>query len=47
MATITKDICFRLSIVRYEKKYGITKAAIKYSFNRQYIYRCLNRYDGT
>ena len=29
------------------KKYGVTKAAIRYKTNRQYIYRWLKRYDGT
>lgn len=28
-------------------KYGVTKAAIKYETNRQYVYRWMNRYDGS
>lgn len=47
MATITQDMQFRLSLIRYAEKYGVTKAAIKYHVNRQYIYRWKNRYDGS
>ena len=38
---------FRQSLIEYSKKHGVTKAAIKYKTNRQYIYRWLRRYDGT
>lgn len=38
---------YRESLVKYAMKNGVTKAAIKYNTNRQYIYRWLNRYDGT
>lgn len=31
----------------YAKKNGVTKAAIRYRTNRQYIYRWMKRYDGT
>lgn len=47
MATITQDMRFRLSLIKYAAKYGVTKAAQKYKTNRQYVYRWLNRYDGT
>ena len=47
MATITQDMRFRLSLIRYAQKHGVTKAAICYRVNRQYIYRWKNRYDGT
>ena len=47
MATITQDMRFRLSLIRYAEKHGVTKAARKYKTNRQYIYRWKNRYDGT
>ena len=47
MNTITQDIRFRLSLVEYAQKYGVTKAAIKYRANRQYVYRWKKRYDGT
>lgn len=31
----------------YAEKYGVTKAAVRYRTNRQYIYRWRKRYDGT
>lgn len=37
MTTITKDIKYRLSLIRCAEKYGVAKAAIKYKTNRQYI----------
>lgn len=47
MATITQDMKFRLSLIRYAEKYGVTKAAVKYKTNRQYIYRWKRRFDGS
>ena len=47
MATITQDIRFRLSFIHYSEKYGVSKAAMKYRVNRQYIYRWRNRYNGS
>lgn len=38
---------YRQSLIRYAEKYGVTKAAIHYRTNRQYIYRWRSRYDGT
>jgi transposase InsO family protein len=38
---------YRLSLIKYSQKFGVTKAAVKFKTNRQYIYRWLNRYDGT
>ena len=38
---------YRQSLIQYAKKYGVTKAAIRYKTNRQYIYRWMKRYDGT
>jgi hypothetical protein len=38
---------FRQALIEYSFKYGVTKAAIKYRTNRQYIYRWRKRYDGT
>ncbi len=46
MGSITQDIRFRLSLIKYAEKHGVTKAALKYKTNRQYIYRWKNRYDG-
>ena len=47
MDTITQDLLFRLSLIRYAEKYGVTKAAVKYHVNRQYIYRWKKRFDGS
>ena len=47
MTTITQDMRFRLSLIKYAEKYGVTKAAIKYKTNRQYIYRWKRRFDGS
>ncbi len=47
MASITQDMKYRLSLIKYAKRFGVTKAAIKYHHNRQYIYRWLRRYDGS
>lgn len=38
---------FRQAVIEYSMKYGVTKAAIRYRTNRQYIYRWRKRYDGT
>lgn len=38
---------YRQSLILYAQKHGVTKAAIHYKTNRQYIYRWLKRYDGT
>ena len=47
MTNITQDTRYRLSLIKYAEKYGVTKAAICYKTNRQYIYRWKRRYDGT
>ena len=47
MNKITQDMQFRQSLLKYADRYGVTKAAIKYKVNRQYVYRWKNRYDGT
>ncbi len=47
MNSVRQDMKFRHSLLKYSQKYGVTKAAIKYKTNRQYIYRWLRRYDGT
>ena len=47
MASITQDMRYRLSLIKYAERYGVTKAAIKYKTNRQYIYRWKARYDGS
>lgn len=47
MNTITQKMRFRQALVQYAEKYGVTKAAIRYDVNRQYVYRWKARYDGT
>ena len=47
MTTITQDMRYRLSLIKYAERFGVTKAAIKYKTNRQYIYRWKRRYDGS
>ena len=46
MNIITQTMKFRQSLIEYSLKYGVTKAAIRYKTNRQYICR-RKRYDGT
>lgn len=47
MNTITQTMLFRQALIEYSFKFGVTKAAIRYKVNRQYIYRWRKRYDGT
>ena len=47
MKTVTQPILYRQALIKYSEKYGVTKAAIRYKTNRQYIYRWKKRYDGT
>ena len=47
MKTITQTMRFRQAIIKESLKNGVTKAAIKYKVNRQYVYRWRKRYDGT
>ena len=47
MTSITQDMRYRLSLLQYAQKYGVTKAARKYKTNRQYIYFWRKRFDGS
>ena len=47
MDKITQEVLFRQALISYAQKHGVTKAAIRYRTNRQYIYRWMRRYDGT
>ena len=38
MASITQDMRFYLSRIKYAQRFGVTKAALKYKTNLQYIY---------
>lgn len=37
MTSITQDMRYRLSLLQYAQKHGVSKAAMKYKTNRQYI----------
>lgn len=39
MATITQDMHFRLSLIKYAEGFGVIKAALKNKTNLQYVYR--------
>ena len=47
MNIVTQKAKKRQRIIEYSLKYGVTKAAIRYKVNRQYVYRWMKRYDGT
>ena len=47
MNSITQDILYKQSVVKYSFKYGVTKAAIKFKMHRKTIYRWREKYDGT
>ncbi len=47
MKKLTQDIRFRQALILYAEKHGVTKAAIRYKTNRQYVYRWKRRYYGT
>ena len=46
MNTVTLTMKFRQAILNYAEKYGVTKAAIRYRVNWQYVYRWKRRYNG-
>ena len=41
------DNIFKNKTLKYSRRYGVTKAAIFYKTNRQYIYRWIRRWDGS
>ena len=47
MEKITQTMRFRQVVIEYSLKHGVTKAAVRYKLNRQYVYRWRKRYDGT
>lgn len=47
MNSITQDILYKQSVVKYSLRFGVTKAAIKFRMHRKTIYRWLEKYDGT
>ena len=47
MKSITEEMRFRQRLCEYALKHGVTKAARRYHTYRQFVYRQLERYDGT
>ena len=47
MNSITQDILYKQSVVKYSYRNGVTKAAIKFKMHRKTIYRWRKKYDGT
>ena len=44
---ITDRLKYKESVVKFSKKYGVSKAAYKFGECKRTIYRWKNRYDGT
>ena len=47
MKSITEEMKYRQRLCEYALKYGVTKAARRYHTYRQFVYRQLEKYDGT
>ncbi|WP_423230298.1 helix-turn-helix domain-containing protein, partial [Acetanaerobacterium elongatum] len=47
MNSITQDMKYRQSLMKYVEKYGVSRASRKYNRSRSYIYFWKKRYDGT
>lgn len=47
MATITQYRWYYLSLIKCAERFGVTKFAIKYKTNFQYIYCWKRRYDSS
>ena len=47
MKIITEEMRFRKRLCEFALKNGVSKAARRYHTNRQFIYRQLEKYDGT
>lgn len=47
MSSITEEMRYRQRLCEYAFKHGVTKAARKYHTNRQFVYRQIEKYDGT
>ena len=45
--SITHDMAYRQSLMKYAEKYGVSKASRKYNKNRSYIYFWKARWDGS
>lgn len=47
MKIITEEMNFRKKMCEYAIKHGVTRASRKYHTNRKFVYRQLEKYDGT
>ena len=47
MKSITQKLKYKQTVVKFSYKFGVTKAAIKFSECKRTIYRWRKRYDGT
>ena len=45
--SITQDMAYRQSLMKYAEKYGVSRASRKYNKSRSYIYFWKERWDGT
>ena len=45
--SITQDMKYRQSLMKYAEKYGVSRASRKYNKGRSYIYFWRSRWDGT
>ena len=45
--SITQDMAYRQSLMKYAEKYGVSRASRKYNKSRPYIYFWKSRLDGT
>ena len=45
--SITQDMAYRQSLMKYAEKYGISRASRKYNKSRSYIYFWKQRWDGS
>ena len=47
MDSITQDMKYRYSLMKYAERYGVSRASRKYNKTRSYIYFWKERFDGT
>ena len=47
MTSITQDMRYRQSLMKYAAKYGVSRASRKYNKSRSYIYFWQGRWDGS
>ena len=45
--SITQDMAYRQSLMKYAEKYGVSRASRKYNRSRSYIYFWKARWDGS